>query len=431
VLSALRRHRQRIVAFLAGGLVAGIGVLVAMNLMAGETRVDQRVNHLYAIDSPRFEKELGVFLGPSFVAGNQATILLNGDRIFPAMLGAIEGARQSITFETYIYWSGDIGRRFATALGDAARRGVPTHVLLDWVGASKMDDALLEEMKAAGVRVRKFHPPHWYNLGRMNNRTHRKLLVVDGRIGFTGGVGIAEEWTGNCQDTDHWRDTHLRIEGPAVRDLLGGFQQNWAETTRTVLTPDRLPELEPFDDGIPMHITRSSATHGSTEAEMLFFAVIAAAQKSLDITTAYFAPRDAVVDALIEAVSRGVEVRLLVNGPHGDKELVRQTGRRSYRSLLQGGVRIFEYQRTMVHAKIVTVDGVFASTGSINVDNRSFALNDELNASMFDPAVTAIFDEHFQNDLADAHEIDLGRWERRARRLRAVEGIGALVREEL
>jgi len=319
----------------------------------------------------------------------------------------------------------------ANALCERAKAGVEVDVLLDAVGAAKMDRSLVHQLREAGCTVAYFRPPHWYSLHKLDHRTHRKILVVDGKVGFTGGVGIAEEWTGNCQDTDHWRDTHLRIEGPAVRDLLGGFQQNWSEATRTVLTPDRLPELEQFDDGVAMHVTRSSATHGSTEAEMLFFAVVAAARKRLNLTTAYFAPRDAVVDALAEAVERGVEVRLLVNGPHGDKELVRQTGRRFYRSLLAAGVRIFEYQRTMVHAKIITVDGVFASTGSINVDNRSFALNDELNASMFDPEITAVFDEHFENDLADAEEIDLGRWNRRSARLRAVEGVGALVREEL
>ncbi len=382
-------------------------------------------------DDPAFARQLESLTAAPVRHGNRVDVLRNGDRIFPAMLDAIAAAQTSIAFATYVYWTGSIAPRVANALCERARAGVAVDVLLDAVGAAKMDRSLVQSLRAAGCTVSWFRPPHWYSLHKLDHRTHRKILVVDGAVGFTGGVGIAEEWTGDCQDTQHWRDTHLRIQGPAVRDLLGGFQQNWSEATRTVLTPDRLPELEPFDDGVAMHVTRSSATHGSTEAEMLFFAAVAAARKRLNITTAYFAPRDAVVDALAEAVERGVQVRLLVNGPHGDKELVRQTGRRVYRSLLDAGVDVFEYQRTMVHAKIVTVDGVFASTGSINVDNRSFALNDELNASVFDRRITSVFDEHFEDDLADAEQIDARRWKRRPARLRAVEAAGALVREEL
>ncbi|HEX3140774.1 MAG TPA: phospholipase D-like domain-containing protein, partial [Rhizobacter sp.] len=232
-----------------GCVVAAIAAVIAINFLSGEKKLNRRIAHSYALADPRFAHELGVLLGPPFVPGNQATVLLNGEQIFPSMLGAIEGARQSITFETYIYWSGDIGRRFASALGSAARRGVPTHVLLDWVGSGKMDEALLDEMKAAGVQIKKFHAPHWYDLGRLNNRTHRKLLVVDGRIGFTGGVGIAEEWTGHAQDPDHWRDTHVKVEGPVVAQMQAVFMDNWIKVTGEVLHGDAyFPELSPHGD---------------------------------------------------------------------------------------------------------------------------------------------------------------------------------------
>jgi cardiolipin synthase A/B len=210
-------------------------VILALNITGAETQVERRIDRLYAIDDERFERELGVLLGPPFLAGNRHKVLLNGDQIFPPMLAAIRSATHSITFETYIYWSGDVGDAFAQALSERARAGVKVHVLLDWVGSAKMDDRLIEAMSAAGVQVRKFHPPHWSHLGRMNNRTHRKILVVDGRIGFTGGVGIATPWTGSAQDPAHWRDTHFEVEGPVVAQMQAVFIDNWIKVTGNLL----------------------------------------------------------------------------------------------------------------------------------------------------------------------------------------------------
>ncbi len=364
--------------------------------------------------------------------GNRVTMLRNGAEIFPAMLEAIRSAERSINFATYVYWTGSIAPEFAEALAERSEAGVEVNVLLDAVGAAKMDRALIDRLDEAGAKVAWFRPAKWYTLHKLNNRTHRKILVVDGRVGFTGGVGIAEEWTGNCEDPGHWRDTHVRVEGPAARDLLGGFLDNWAEATQCILSgPDHLPDLDGFDDGVQVQVTRSTAEKGSTDAEHLFYAAIACARERVWLTTAYFAPRRAFVEALCEAVGRGVDVRVLTNGPHIDKQVVRQAGHRTYERMLECGVRIFEYQRTMLHAKVMVVDANWATVGSVNFDNRSFALNDELNLSLRDKGIVAGLEKHFLTDLDDARELGLAAWRARPLRLRARELASAAVRREL
>jgi cardiolipin synthase len=364
--------------------------------------------------------------------GNRIIILRNGCEIFPAMLEAIRRARQTIDFATYVYWTGSIAPEFADALAERAAAGVVVNVLLDAVGAAKMDPALVERLKAAGATVAWFRPPAWYTLHKLNNRTHRKILVVDGRVGFTGGVGIAEEWTGNCEDPGHWRDTHVRVEGPVVRDLLGGFLDNWAEATNAILAGQaHLPDIPALEGGVQAQVTRSAAEKGSTDAEQLFYSAIAGARSRLWLTTAYFAPRRAFVDALCQAVDRGVDVRVLTNGPHIDKQVVRQAGRFSYQRMLDCGVRVFEYQRTMLHAKTLLVDDQWATVGSINFDNRSFALNDELNISFQHPDLVATLEKHFLQDIEDARELDAPAWRARPLSARAREVGGALLRREL
>ena len=276
-----------------------------------------------------------------------------------------------------------------------------------------------------------FRPPHWYTLDKTNNRLHRRLLIIDGSVGFTGGVGIGEEWTGDAQDPDHWRETHVRVQGPAVRDLIGGFQENWAEATQRILSGPHLPALAAYDDGIDVQVTRSSATKGSTDIEELFYSAIAGARRRLWITTAFFVPPDAFVEALCAAAARGVDVQILVNGPHIDKEIVRRASQRCYDRLLRGGVRIFEYQQTMLHAKTLLIDGAWASIGSNNFSNRSLALNSELSFSLADERLVAQLEQHFQHDLAVSKEFDLQRWTNRPLAKRAVERATSLVRDQL
>ena len=227
-------------------LLTVIAMTVAMNFKTPEKKLERKIEHRYAVADPQFRREMGVLLGPGIVPGNRVTDLENGDEIFPAMLQAIQGATRTITFETYIYWSGDIGAKFADALAERARAGVKVKVMLDWVGSLKMDDAQLQRMRDAGVDIHQYRPLKWYNLGRLNNRTHRKLLVVDGKLGFTGGVGVADQWEGHAQDPDHWRDLHFRIEGPVVAQLQAAFNDNWIKTTGEVLNgADYFPALAP------------------------------------------------------------------------------------------------------------------------------------------------------------------------------------------
>jgi cardiolipin synthase A/B len=364
--------------------------------------------------------------------GNRVTVLRNGREIFPAMLDAIQQATRTVNFATYVYWADSIAPQFAEALAERAAAGVEVNVLLDAVGAAKMDHGLVDQLERAGATVAWFRPPNWYTLHKLNNRTHRKILVLDGRVGFTGGVGIAEEWTGDCEDPDHWRDTHVRVEGPVVRDLLSGFVDNWAEATGCILSGRRhLPDLRGFEDGTQAQVTRSTAQKGSTDAEQLFYTAIACARERIWLTTAYFAPRHAFVDALCDAVRCGVDVRVLTNGPHTDREVVRQAGRRCYQRLLACGGRIFEYQRTMLHAKVLLVDSHWVTVGSVNFDNRSFALNDELNISFRDPGVVAELERHFLADLEDTRELTLAAWRARPLTMRSRELASALVRREL
>lgn len=382
------------------------------------------------VRDPEFARLTEALTGAPVTDGNTFTLLRNG-RIFSAMLGAIRSAQRTVDFATYVYWTGDIAEEFVVAIEDRARAGVEVNVLLDAVGAARMDRRLVARMRRAGATVVYFRPPRWNTVRKLDHRTHRKILVVDGRVGFTGGVGIAEEWTGDCQDERHWRDTHVRVEGPAVRGLYAGFQENWSEATRTILAGDHLPALEPQAGGHRAQVTRSSASHGTTDAEELVYLVINAARHRLWLASAYFAPRAAFVDALVAAAGRGVDVRLLVNGSRTDKETVRQAGRRSYARMLADGVRIFEYQRTMLHAKIFTVDGAWASVGSINLDNRSFELNDELTLSVFGPEFAGQLDEQFVADVADSTEVTAEGWRRRPLTSRLTELAVGAVRQEL
>jgi cardiolipin synthase A/B len=363
--------------------------------------------------------------------GNRITILRNGREIFPAMLEAISSARECINFSTYIYWTGDIAPRFAEALATRASEGVEVNVLLDAQGSARMDRGLIEHLRRAGATVVWFRPPHWYTVGKVNKRMHRRLLIVDGSIGFMGGVGIAEQWDGNAQDPEHERETHLRIEGPAVRDLQGGFLENWTEGTSALLSSAHFPDLLGFDDGIPAQVARTVSTGGTRGLEEMLWAAVAGAKERIWVTTAFFAPRRAFVDALCDAARRGIDVRILTGGPAQDKQIAREAGQRSYDTLLQAGVRIFEYQQAKLHAKVITIDGIWAHVGSSNLENRSIALNDEINISIQHPTVAAELERHFRDDLQASQELNLPGWRRRPRAKRAREYATELIRQSL
>jgi len=422
--------RRAYVAAIAVGLTTAAG-LVALNFKAGEKQVDRPPARLYDTADPQFARAMGVLLGPPILEGNRLEVLLNGDQIFPSMLSAIRGARKTITFESYIYWSGTIGREFAKALSERSRAGVKVHVLLDWLGSSKLDPDQLAMMVDAGVSVRKFHEPVWYHLDRMNNRTHRKVLVVDGTVGFTGGVGIADVWSGNAQDPDHWRDTHFRAEGPVVAQMQAVFMDNWIKVTGEVLHgAEYFPPLERRGSGAAQMFS-SSPEGGSESMHLMYLLAINAAAKSIHLSSAYFVPDELTREALIAAARRGVRVQIITPGKHMDAETVRRASRARWGDLLQSGIEISEYQPTMYHCKVLVVDGLWISVGSTNFDNRSFALNDEANLNILDPAFAARQIAIFEQDRAHATPITFAQWQQRPFTEKVVEHTAALLSLQL
>jgi cardiolipin synthase len=413
-------------------IIAALLVLLGINLfLTGERKIDKPIPVLYGVDDPQFPRTMGALLGPALVTGNTTVLLRNGDEIFPAMLEAIGSARASVTFETYIYWSGEVGKAFSDALSDRARAGVKVHVMLDWAGSAKIDAKYLEDMKDAGVEVERYHKLRWYNLGRMNNRTHRKLLVVDGRIGFTGGVGIADQWQGRAQDPEHWRDSHFRVEGPVVAQMQAAFLDNWMKTRGEVLLGDRyFPPLEPRGGQLGQLFT-SSASGGSESVRLMYLLSIASAQRSLLIANAYFVPDNLAVETLIAARRRGVEIDVIVPGKYNDVVVTKWAGRSRWEPLLEAGIRIHEYQPTMYHCKVMTVDDLWVSVGSTNFDNRSFRLNDEANLNLYDRAFAAQQSAVIREDIGLSREVTLEAWRRRPARERLAGWLAGLFRSQL
>jgi cardiolipin synthase len=347
------------------------------------------------------------------VQGNRIDALHNGDRIFPAMLEAIRGAKQTVLFETFIYWSGEIGDEFADALSERARAGVKVHVLMDWLGCLKVEDKLIDQMKEAGVEVHRFHPLRWYNLGRINNRTHRKLLIVDGRIGFTGGVGIATPWTGNAQDEDHWRDSHFRVEGPVVAQMQSVMLSNWSKATGRILHgEDYFPE--PREAGSQAaQMFHSSPSGGGESMQQMYLIAITAAVQTIDISSAYFVPDEMARIALVAALKRGVRVRVITPGRKTDQQTVRHASRALWGDLLEAGAEIHVYQPTMYHCKLVIVDGLLSSVGSTNFDPRSFYLNDEANLNVYHREFASELTRVFEEDLKRCTRVSFQEWRSR------------------
>lgn len=391
----------------------------------------QKVRHLYGVSDPQFRREMSVMLGPSITSGNRVTALHNGDEIFPAMLEAIRGASVSITFETYVYWSGEIGREFTEALSERARAGLPVHVILDWAGSVQMDKDALTQMEDAGAKVHRYRPLRWYNLVRLNNRTHRKILVVDGRVGFTGGVGIADLWKGRAQDPEHWRDVHFRVEGPVVAQFQAAFNDNWIKTTGAVLNDATFfPPLEPAGD-LDAHMFIASPSGGAESMHLMYLMAVAAATKSIDLAAAYFVPDVLLADALVVSLERGVRLRILLPGPHIDSATVRIASRGSWGELLRHGADIHLYQPTMLHTKLFVVDGEFVSVGSTNFDMRSLKLNDEASLNIYDTAFAGEMTRAFEEDLARSEPCTWEAWRARPLRERISEQLIRPLRAQL
>jgi cardiolipin synthase A/B len=426
-----KRARGAWAAVVVTVLVTTFAVVLVLNLSLADKTVDQDVPALYSVEDAQFTRIMNVMLGPPIVEGNRVTTLVNGDRIFPAMLDALRGAKKTITFEMYIYWSGRIGKEFADVLAERARAGVKVHVLLDGVGAGKIDDAFIEQMERAGVEVKRYNPPRPWTIGRFNNRTHRKIVVVDGRVAFTGGVGIADQWLGDGQDPEHWRDTHFRVEGPVVAQLQAAFMDNWTEITGSVLHgEDYFPRLE--SQGPQRAQMFMSSPGGSSESmQLMYLLSIAAAQKTIDIAAAYFVPDNVDVSTLVGALKRGVRVRIVLPGRHIDAGVVRRASRARWGELLEAGAEIHEYQPTMYHCKVMVVDGLWTSVGSTNFDNRSFSVNDEANLNVQDREFAREQTRIFEEDLKRARRITLEEWRDRPWTEKLWENAASIFRSQL
>jgi cardiolipin synthase len=365
-------------------------------------------------------------IGVPATEGNQIDALRNGDEIFPAMLESIESARCTIDFLTFVYWQGDIGREFAHRLADRAAAGVRVRVLLDAWGSKPIERSLVESMEGAGVSIRWFRPLRRFRPNELNHRTHRKVLIVDEATGYVGGVGIADEWLGDARDESEWRDTHFSIRGPAVDGLRAAFLDNWSETDSELFDEeyDRFPDQPKPGTAIAQCVRGASET-GHSDVFTLFRALCQAAEERLRIATAYFVPDEEIIHRLAGAAERGVEVQLLVPGPYADKRFVQLAGEAAYESLLTRGVEIWSFQPSMLHTKIITVDGVLADIGSANLNARSTSLDEEVNVVAFDEELVATLDRHFDEDLERSVRLQSGQWKQRSPLQRAAETVVA------
>jgi cardiolipin synthase len=396
-----------------------------------ETQPRYGLDHEMAVDSDEFLTSIAGSTGAPFIPGNRIDILNNGDEFFPSMLEAVSGAQASITMEAYIYWAGEIGRKFADALADRARAGVRVKLLLDAIGSSDIGDDIIKTLEEAGCQIAWYNPIRWYTLGRINHRTHRKSLIIDGRVAFTGGAGIADVWLGHAQDEEHWRDIQIRLEGPAVTPLQTGFAQNWLETTHELISgPEYYPVHEPAGDLRVLTIMSSPVT-GASNARTLYYLSITSARRSIRIANPYFVPDPAALDTLIEAKKRGVDVRIMVAGRHNDNWLSRRNAVRLYGRLLDAGIEILEYEGTLLHHKTMVVDGLWATIGTTNFDSRSFAHNEENNVCFYDRQLARQLDGIFEEDARRCTRITLEAWRNRGWFWKLQEFVAAFLQEQV
>jgi cardiolipin synthase A/B len=381
------------------------------------TTVRERRAEVRVRDVEKFEEALSSIAGltgGAILSGNRATVLQDGDQFFPALLADIAAARETIHLETYVWWKGEICERVGRALAARARRGVEVRLTLDAMGATKMNRRLLALMRDAGVEINRYHPIKFSELGLINQRTHRKLAVFDGRVGYLFGHGIAEEWVGHGQDPEHWRDTGVRLEGPVVNSVQAVFADNWLEQTGEALVgPLYFPRLASAGS-LRAHIVASKPRGGVSTLETLFKIAVASSRRELLIQNPYFIPDDEAVELLGRAVKRGVDVRIMLPGPVTDSSVVRHAGHFYWENLMMRGVRIYEYQRTLLHQKVVVVDGLWSLVGSTNLDDRSLDINDEASVGLIDRGIAAELKRAFAEDLRHCREIHLAEWRRRS-----------------
>jgi cardiolipin synthase len=410
--------------------VTGAAALVSYLITPSEFPPRYGLDHEFSVDDEQFLPTMVGATGVPLVAGNRIDVLNNGDAFYPAMLEAIKAAENSITIEAYIYWAGDIGREFSTALAAKSSAGVRVKILLDAVGSTSIGEEILRTLEGGHCQLAWYNPIRYYSLGRFNHRTHRKSLIIDGQIAFTGGAGIADHWRGDARDPSEWRDMQIRIEGPAVTPLQTGFAHNWLQTTGELISgPLFYPPQEPAGP-LSAQTIMSSPEIGASTARIMYYLSIICARRSIYIANPYFLPDAAAIDALVEAKARGVDVRIMVSGIHNDNWLARQNSVRLFGPLLRAGIEILEYNRTMLHHKTMVVDAIWSTVGTTNFDNRSFAHNEENNVCCYDAAFARGLNETFVSDISGCERVELRAWERRGMLRRAQEILAAFLEEQ-
>jgi cardiolipin synthase A/B len=389
------------------------------------------LDHELSVGDDEFVQTVVGGAGVPFRSRNSLVLLNNGDEFYPAMLEDIGKAQSSITIEAYIYWSGQIGLTFARALAVKAKAGVKVKILLDAIGSASIGEEILQTLKDGQCELAWYNPIHWYSLGRFNHRTHRKSLIVDGRVGFTGGAGIADHWLGNAEDPKHWRDIQIRVEGSAVVPLQTGFAQNWLQTTHELISgPLYFPAPVPAGS-LNVQTIMSSPEAGASSVRILYYLSIICARRSIFIANPYFIPDQSAIDILIEAKQRGVDVRIMVSGINNDNWLARHNSIRLFRRLLEAGIEIHEYNRTMLHHKTMVVDNIWATVGTTNFDNRSFAHNEETNVCVYDREVARVLRQVFMADLEACARVELRTWRRRGLWAKTQEVIASVLQEQI
>jgi cardiolipin synthase len=393
-------------------VVATIVAILGIALLFAQDQETLRLESPMGATDPRFARYAAALTASPLTSGDRFEVLVNGVQIVPAQLEAIRRARERISFETYYFDAGRMAAEFTAALADASRRGVRVQMIVDAVGAQTMDQAHVDNLIDAGVDLATYNPLHWYSIEEANYRTHRKILVVDGEVGFTGGAGIGDQWYGNAQDADHWRETHLRVVGPAVTQLEAAFYENWAESGRPASPALNLEPPSGSTDAETI-VARSSPAGGTNAVKLLYLLSVAASRRTLDIASPYFMLDESTRHAILGAASRGVRVRVLVEGELTDAMPVKFASRRDYDGLLEAGIELYEFRPTMMHVKTVMVDGAWSILGSTNFSNRSFELNDEINVAVASRDVAARLAEDFESDLKRADRLTLEEWRRR------------------
>jgi cardiolipin synthase len=413
-------------------LAGAFALSVAISLLNRPTEVSYDLRHSFGVRDPAFLPSTQAFDRPSWSHGNRVTLLRNGIEVFPAMLEAISSAKKSVHMEMYIFWSEGIGERFRDALAERASRGVEVRLLLDGVGSPKhLKRTDVEMLRRAGCRVEFFRPVRPWMLDVLNRRTHRRILVVDGALGFTGGVGIADLWEGDADSPEHWRDTMARIEGPVVAQMQSAFEDNWSEVTGEILVGDRyFPQAVTAGD-VLASVVPSNPRPSSSASQTLYSVAISAAERRISITNSYFVPNDTSVALLLAASRRGVNVRILVPGKVNDVPVTKASARSRFGDLLRAGAKIYEYQPTMMHAKTMVVDDLFATVGSTNFDSRSFRYNDEIELAIYDAKVAGRLEEMFEADLTKSRPYTYEQWVNRSIWNRFTEWLLLPVRSQL